>query len=441
MKRGIAIMLACTVILGVLFLLGGLTKPSLAAAKKELNVAYMNYPVHAHNVEWFKKWGKMNGVEVKATMIPYTVYLEKITAGLIAGSKEYDIIFHNDDWGQALGGYLEPLDDVKAIHAMDKKALIDPGMLWPDKDGKLRPTAFPLTETLGIFFYRKDLISPEEYPRTWSDLVKISKKLQKEGKIEWGIVGGMKYPNTYNTILWSLWANGCDIFSPFNERNNDVLAKKGWRTMLTEPCFRETIEFWWDNIHVHKISPPGQVGYTTTEADGIFMAGKALIEENDTTLYGKYNDPKKSKIAGNVAFAPFIMGPSAPFKSVAWRAAWFWAIPKAIAPEQKKLAKELLNWMGETEEVQMDLWKAVGGIPPNLKVQKKLSKEDPLFKDLRAAVVDVEYAVTPCYFFKQWPRVNATLSDVVTKALVGKREDIGKVLEEGGGKITSIMTQ
>ncbi|MBW2122623.1 MAG: hypothetical protein JRH07_12390 [Deltaproteobacteria bacterium] len=165
------------------------------------------------------------------------------------------------------------------------------------------------------------------------------------------------------------------------------------------------------------------------------------MEENDTTLYGKYNDPKKSKIAGKVAMGPFIMGPSSPHKSIAWRAAWFWAIPKACSPAQKKLAKQLLTWMGETEEVQRDLWTSVGGIPPVLKVQEKLAKEDPLFRDLRSSVINVDYVMTPCYFFKQWPRVNATLSDVVTKALVGKRSDIGKVLNDGAKKITSIMTE
>jgi hypothetical protein len=37
--------------------------------------------------------------------------------------------------------------------------------------------------------------------------------------------------------------------------------------------------------------------------------------------------------------------------------------------------------------------------------------------------------------------VHATFSDVASKALIGKREDIGKVLGEGAQKLTAIMTR
>jgi len=104
MKSLLAKVLALTATLGLAFLLVGPLDPGSAAGKRELNVAYMNYPVHAQQVKWFKKWGEMNGVTVKGTPIPYTVYLEKITASLISGPQEFDIIFHNDDWGQLLGG-------------------------------------------------------------------------------------------------------------------------------------------------------------------------------------------------------------------------------------------------------------------------------------------------------------------------------------------------
>ena len=105
---------------------------------------------------------------------------------------------------------------------------------------------------------RSDLIAEAEYPKTWADLVRISQKLQKEGKVKWGFVGGLKYPHTWFTLLWSLWTNDCDLFSPYNERDNAVLAKNDWKSMLGEKCAREAIEFWWDNIKTHKIAPPGQ---------------------------------------------------------------------------------------------------------------------------------------------------------------------------------------
>jgi len=381
----------------------------------------------------------MKGVEIKPTPISYEVYVEKLTASYLAKSQEYDIIWHNDDWGQLWGAFMEPVEDVKTLAMMDRKVLVDPAMLWRQPDGKRAATAVPFNETLGVFFYRKDLLPEAEYPKTWADLVKVSQKLQKEGKVKWGFVGGMKYPHTWFTLLWSFWTNDCDIFAPFNERDNEVLAKNGWKSMLTDKCAREVIEFWWDNINVHKISPPALVSYTRTEADGIFMAGDALVTMNDTPLYGKYNDPAASKVAGKVAMGKFLLGPSSTKKGVAWRAAWFWAIPKAIAPEQKKLAKELLTWLGESEEAQRDIFKSTAGIPPVTKVQQALAKDDPLFVQLKAALLDAPYGIVPAYYFKQWPEVHATFSDTATKALSGKREDIPKVLAEGAEKLTAIM--
>ena len=205
--------------------------------------------------------------------------------------------------------------------------------------------------------------------------------------------------------------------------------------MLGEKCAREAMEFWWDNINTHKISPPALVSYTRTESDGIFMAGESFMTMNDTPLYGKYNDPAASKVAGKVARASSRSGPSSTKKGLAWRAAWFWAIPKANAPEQKKLAKELLTWMGESDEVQRDIFKSTAD--SLITVQQALAKEEPLFAQMKATLIDAPYHIVPAYF-KQWPEVHATFSDVASKALIGKREDIGKVLSDGA-QLSEIM--
>jgi ABC-type glycerol-3-phosphate transport system substrate-binding protein len=418
--------------------IGLLADPAPAQSKK-LSIAYMPHPIQEQQLKWMKKWGEANGVEIRPTPISYEVYVEKLTASFLAKSQEYDIIWHNDDWGQLWGAFLEPVDDVKSLALMDTKVLVDPAMLWPGADKKKHPTAVPLAETLGVFFYRKDLIKAEEYPKTWADLVRIGQRLQKEGKVKWGYVGGLKYPHTWFTLLWSLWTNDCDLFAPYNERDNDVLAKNEWRSMLGEKCAREAVEFWWDAINTTKISPPGMVSYTRTESDAVFMAGEAFMTMNDTPLWGKYNDPKASKVAGNVAMGKFPLGPSSTKPGVAWRAAWFWAVPKAIAPGQKDAAKKLLTWLGENEEVQLDVWKGTGGIPAVTRVQQRLAKEDPLFLQVKTVLIDAPYHITPAYYFKQWPEVHATFSDYATKALTGKREDIGKTLTEGGQKLSEIM--
>jgi ABC-type glycerol-3-phosphate transport system substrate-binding protein len=410
-----------------------------AAAAGTLSIAYMPHPIHEQQLKWMKKWGAMKGVEIKPIQISSEVYVEKLTASFLAKSRAYDVVWHNDEWGQLWGVFMEPLEDMKVLSLVDRTLLVDKAMLWRQPDGQRAATAVPFSETDGVFFYRKDLISAAEYPKTWADLVRVSQKLQKEGKVKWGFVGGLRYPHTAFTLLWSLWTNDCDIFAPYNERDNDVLAKHEWKSMLTEKCAREAVEFWWDNIHAHKISPPALASYTRTEADGIFTAGESFMTMNEIPLYAKYNDPAASKVAGKVAMGKFPIGPSSTRTGVAWRAAWFWAIPKAIAPEQKKLAKELIEWMGESEEVQRDLFKAAVGIPPVSRVQEALAREEPLFRQIKATVLDAPYHVVPAYYVKQWPEVDATFSDIASRALTGRREDIGKILSEGAQKLSGIM--
>jgi hypothetical protein len=95
--------------------------------------------------------------------------------------------------------------------------------------------------------------------------------------------------------------------------------------------------------------------------------------------------------------------------------------------------------MGESDEVQRDIFKSTAGIPPITKVQQALAKEEPLFAQMKASLIDAPFHIVPAYYFKQWPEVHATFSDIASKALIGKREDIPKVLTEGAQKLSEVM--
>src|SRR5262245_62460708 len=82
----------------------------------------------------------------------------------------------------------------------------------------------------------------------------------------------MNMNNTWFSLWWSMWANNCDILKPLFERDNDKLAAAKFEPAVTEPCHREIVEFWWDAINTHKISPPGMTAYGRNEANAIFMA-------------------------------------------------------------------------------------------------------------------------------------------------------------------------
>jgi len=414
---------------------GILLAASLAVAQpkelpKELKVGYQPNPIQDASIAMMEKWGAKHGVKIVKVPNSYGVYVEKMTASLTSNSDQYDVIWHNDDWGQLWKKLLEPMDDIPGLKFADKWGM-DP-IIFNNDEGKT--TVVPLGHTFGAFFYRTDLLKESELPKTWDDVVKVSMRLQGEKKVKFGYVGAMTMNNTWFSFWWTMWANNCDILKPMFERDNDKLKAAKFEPAVTEPCHREIVEYWWDAINTHKISPPGMTAYGRNEANAIFMAGEAAFTLVDSTHFGEFSDPKRSKIVGNIGMAPFPVGPRAKVPT-SWNEIWGWAIPIGVPAEKKKLVKEMLSAMMSDEAGQIEMWKKTGGPPPNIKLWPKIAAEDKDFAALKHAVFDQKPITHSAYYFAEWPAVHKAYSDAVISAMSGKREDIGKVLQDNVEKV------
>ena len=287
-----------------------------------------------------------------------------------------------------------------------------------------------MAHTVGTFFYRSDLVKPEEVPKTFAELVKVSQRLQKEGKVKWGYVGGMSMNNTWFSFWWTMWANQCDILKPLFERDNEKLKAAKFEPAITEPCHREIVEFWWDAINTHKISPPGMTAYGRNEANAIFMAGDAaftLVEfhalrrvQRPQALQDRRQD-RHGAVPGR-ARAPRCRprgtrSGAGPFRS-------------ACRPRRRSSSRRCSSAMMSDEAGQIEMWKKTGGPPPNIKLWPKIAAEDKDFAALKHAVFDQKPITHSAYYFAEWPAVHKAYSDVVITAMSGKREDIRKVLQE-----------
>jgi ABC-type glycerol-3-phosphate transport system substrate-binding protein len=239
----------------------------------------------------------------------------------------------------------------------------------------------------------------------------------------------MSFNNTWFSLWWTMWNNGCDIFKPIYGRDNKVLADNGWTPIIDQPCHEQIVDVWWDALHKDKLAPEAMTAYGRNEANAIFMAGDAAITVADSTFWGEFNDKNKSRVAGNVGMAAFPIGPGRD-KPISWIDIWGWAIPKSVSPAHQALAKKILGEMLTDREGQVQMWNETGGPPPNLKVWDGLAASDPVFRKLKEVVFDQEH-VHSAYYFANWPKVHKAYSDVVIKALIGKREDIAAVLKEG----------
>src|SRR6478609_1171303 len=373
---------------------------SAAAQVKELRIGYQPSPIQDASIAMFEAWGAKNGVKIVKVPNSYGVYVEKMTASLTSNSDQYDVIWHNDDWGQTWAHLLEPTDDVEANKFAEKWGMSP--IVFGNAQGQ--NTVVPMGQTFSVFFYRSDLVKPEDVPKTLAELVTASKKLQADGKVKFGYVGGMSMNNSWFSWFWSMWGNNCDVLLPPYESDNEKLAAAGWKS--------------------------GMPAYDRNEAYAVFMSGDAAFTVADSLWWGTFNDPAKSKIAGKVAATRFPLGPNRA-RQFAWDDIWGWAIPKSIAPERKKAAKEMLEAMMVDKEGQKKLFKATGAPPPNTEFWAELAAEDSFMKLLKESVLDSPDKVRGAYYFPQWPAVHKAFNDTVTRAVTGKREDIAKVLAEG----------
>jgi ABC-type glycerol-3-phosphate transport system substrate-binding protein len=392
----------------------------------ELRWVAQKHPALDYAFERLQVWAQQRGnVKLVPAPISYEVLVDRLSEELVLPSPNVDITWHNDDWGQLWGQHLEPLDDIPAIREKTDRRMYEPFWIW---SGNI--TGIPFLETLQTFFIRKDLIAEKDVVEwSWKDMTERLTRLQADGKVKWGYVGGMKYPHTWFTWLWSVWGNNSDLYLPKYERDNTVLKQNGWKSGLTEKGWLETAEFWHDAIHTNKMSPPGLPGFTRTDADAMFMGGEAAMTNNDSPLWSDYNNPQKSKVAEKVGLAGFPVGPSGDQRT-AHRAPLGFAIPKNIPPEKKGLAKEAVAWLLTDDETQTQLWKKTGGVPANLDVQKKLKASDELFNKLAAVTIEAPKLVLPAYYFPQWPQAHATLSDALSRYITGEKAAAGQIFEE-----------
>jgi len=195
----------------------------------ELRFGYQPSPLQDASVAMFETWGAKNGVKIVKVPNSYGVYVEKMTASLTSNSDQYDVIWHNDDWGQTWAHLLEPTDDVDANKYAEKWGMAP--VVFANAQGQ--NTVVPMGQTFSVFFYRSDLVKPEEVPKTLAELVTVSKALQSANKVKFGYVSGMAMNHSWFSWLWSMWGNNCDVLMPPYERDNKKLAEAGWKSGMT----------------------------------------------------------------------------------------------------------------------------------------------------------------------------------------------------------------
>lgn len=137
-------------------------------------------------------------------------YFTNLTNQLVGGTDSFDLAVTNSTYvgPWAYAGYIAPLDDYMAGFSEDFD--------WDDLafsyeiDGSTY--AIPYSISAFVLFYRSDLISQEELPKTWSEYIELCKKFTQSINPDsptrygtcWPAMAGAEQPKAFYNILWSL---------------------------------------------------------------------------------------------------------------------------------------------------------------------------------------------------------------------------------------------
>ena len=187
--------------------------------------------------------------------------------------------------------------------------------------------AYPDYTDVGLLYYRSDLI--EEAPKTWDELVELSKQYQASGDVDYGFIFQefQGEPTSCNTLEFIKQNGGSDLTDgKFNfENENTYEALSFIKSLIADG-----------------VSPESVLNSKPDDSNAIFQEGNALFMRNWTYSYGVLQS-ETSKVAGKVGVAALPTGPNGT-ESSGTLGGWNYAInAQTDEPEAAKIFVEFMS--------------------------------------------------------------------------------------------------
>ncbi|KZR81283.1 putative ABC transporter-binding protein precursor [Prochlorococcus marinus str. MIT 1342] len=311
-------------------------------------------------------------------------------SSLLLGKSPFDALLIDVTWlpKYAAAGWLIPLDPWIDQQKIDS---IAPGaMLGNNFDGKLY--RWPLVADMGLLYWRTDLMSKP--PRTPEELIKVSLKLQKEGRVANGYVWqGRQYEGLSCVFLEVLDGFGGQWLEP----ETDNVGLDSSASLKAASWLRELI--------LGGASPKAVINYAENEALQAFKSGDVALMRNWPYAWGELQKPN-SDVRGNVGVTTMVA--SAGNRSTSTLGSWGFSILKGSSNPQA--AAEAIAFLTSTS-AQKILFLNESYTPTKVELfkdQELLSKSQILPELAKALESTDERPSTPLY---------AQISDVLQRNL------------------------
>ena len=284
---------------------------------------------------------KDTGIKVNYTVLPENELRDKVTQDVATGAGQYDVAtvgaYEVPIW--AKNGWLHELDTYADESSFDRADLLEPiTKSLSGEDGKLY--SLPFYGESSFLMYRKDVLQKKgiEMPAkpTWQQVADIAAKVD-------GAEPGMKGICLRGLPGWG------EMFAPLTTLVNTfggTWFTKDWQAEVDAPEFKQAVNFYVDLVRKHGEPGASQAGFT--ECLNAMSQSKVAMWYDATSAAGSLEDPKVSKVAGKVGYAP---APVEKTDSSGWLWAWGWVMPKTTKNAEN--AGKFMTWASSKEYEQL----------------------------------------------------------------------------------------
>lgn len=265
------------------------------SAATQINALFMTQAAYSENdiramTSDFEK--QHPDVKVNLEFVPYEALHDKIVAARGAGGNGYDVVLFDAIWPAEFSRF-DLLQDVSSRIAADEREKIFPGAM---------NTVVYQGKTLGMpwildtkyLYYNKAILDKagiKTPPASWQQVMDDAKVLKDKGIVKYPLVWSWSQAEAlvcdYTTLVsgfgGSFYQNGKLDFSTPASLKAVTLMKTSLDQGLSNPASREYLE---------------------EDVRKAFSNGDAAFALNWTYMYNMANDPKQSKVAGDVGIVP-----------------------------------------------------------------------------------------------------------------------------------------
>lgn len=379
-------------------------------------------------IEFFKKLAKerftpKTGIQVNWIEVPHAEMHQKFLTEAASRDGAIDVFDADQPWVPqfAAAGYLLDLD--KYLTTDDLSDFSKTALDTMSYEGKV--FALPYFVHDCVLYYRKDLLKQAgitSLPTTWDQYVSDAKKLTANGV--WGtIVEGKQDGAASAKFLDVVYQAGGSVFNS----EGKVTIGKPWL---------QALEFYRDLVYKYKVAPPGAPTFDNADTETLFAQGKLAMAAGWPYMYSMFQDPKTSKVVGEVGIG------EQPGLAKQTAAVFGWGFGINSSSKAPDTAVKFLKWATDTNSIY-DLAKTFINPAVRESALAKLRADTTMTASDREAIAamtkDVRDGRT-IPMVPQWPQIDARIQWAIS-AVTSRQVTPEQAVSQLQTDITRIMKQ